>query len=372
LNKIFSLKSNAIFLATLLFLGTIATILPSAQAQPYYEDNRYDSYQPEPKYSNNNSYESQYEMESYEKPSYGKDNYEPGEYQPPQYQEREYNNYPPKYEMDNSYEKKSDRNNYYEEPREYPSYKEEYPKYVKDNYKSKKDISNSVNINKLNCVNNNVNINGNNTGDINVGNSGSSATSSGTDEGYIGVGSVGGSGYHGEGYGKQGKGFDCIINNNNNNIAGGGNQTTPPKATLNVTKNVTCQENTNGLTGISIQQALGPCDLLENLVTENQYLFEVTNDNPVPSQFPGSESGTIVTLGPGNYIVTETPDTTSINQDITTLLMQFPGVDSVGIDPPVFTGDCTEVFPGNRATGTIEAGESQTCNIVNNFRVNLD
>src|ERR671914_1517877 len=100
---------------------------------------------------------------------------------PPQYTEREYtNNYPSEYEIDNY--KKSYRNNNYEQPREYPSYqqdyKEEYPKYVKDNdgYKSKKDTSNSVSINKLNCINNNVNINGNNTGDINFGNSGSSAT----------------------------------------------------------------------------------------------------------------------------------------------------------------------------------------------------
>ena len=59
MNKIFSLKSNAIFLATLLFLGTIATILPSAHAQPYYEDNRYDPQYPS-EYTNNNSYESEY------------------------------------------------------------------------------------------------------------------------------------------------------------------------------------------------------------------------------------------------------------------------------------------------------------------------
>ncbi|HJU59440.1 MAG TPA: hypothetical protein VJ583_06800 [Nitrososphaeraceae archaeon] len=140
---------------------------------------------------------------------------------------------------------------------------------------------------------------------------------------------------------------------------------------MNVTKLVTCQENINGLMGISIQQIPGACDILENLITEDQYLFQVIDDNPIPSQFPGSESGTVVTLGPGNYVVTETPSSTSINQDITTVL-QITGVESVGIDPPVFTGDCTEVFPGNRATGTIGAGESQTCNIVNNFVVNIE
>ena len=39
MNNIISTKTtSSIFLATLLLLGTLATILPSAQAQPYYED----------------------------------------------------------------------------------------------------------------------------------------------------------------------------------------------------------------------------------------------------------------------------------------------------------------------------------------------
>ena len=50
-NKIVSIKNTyAIFLSTLLVLGTIATISPSfmagAQAEPYYGmDDRYDSYE---------------------------------------------------------------------------------------------------------------------------------------------------------------------------------------------------------------------------------------------------------------------------------------------------------------------------------------
>jgi hypothetical protein len=156
LNNILSSKTNnAIFLAALLVLGTIATILPSIQAQPYYKD----TYQPE-------------------YPSYSQD-YEP-----------------------------------------------EYPSYGKDSYKSK-DSSNSVSLNKLNCVNNNVNINGNNTGDVNVGNKGQAPTA----EGYIGAYSSGGNGegYDNNGYNKQkDQGFTCIINNNNNNtnvVSGGGNIT---------------------------------------------------------------------------------------------------------------------------------------------------
>jgi hypothetical protein len=358
LNKIFSLKSNAIFLATLLFLGTIATILPSAHAQPYYEDNRYDPQYPS-EYTNNNSYE---------KKSYRNDNYEPREY-PPQYQEREYNNYKPSYEK-NSYDTPPSYGNDNYQPREYSSYqqdyKQEYQSYEKDNnYKSKKDDSSkSASINKIKCINNNVNINGNNTGDINIGNNG---------QGYLGASWSGGNGYYDEGYGKQNKDFDCIINNNNNNIADGGNQTTPPKATLNVTKNVTCTYLVGGLTP---EEA---CRLLEQRITENQFLIEVTNDNPVPSQFPGSESGTIVTLGAGNYVVSETFDVASLEADIAFLVAEFKrlagggGVRDYVITGPIvsFTGDCTAVNLGSEATGTIAAGESQNCEIENHFDIGL-
>jgi hypothetical protein len=110
------------------------------------------------------------------------------------------------------------------EPTEYPSYQPDYkPEYQSDNnYKFEKDSSSkSVSINKIKCINNNVNINGNNAGNVSIGNKG---------QGYLGGYSSDGSGGYGdgEGYGKQGKGFECIINNNNNNtniVTGGGNVT---------------------------------------------------------------------------------------------------------------------------------------------------
>jgi hypothetical protein len=153
LNKIVPIKNaNAIFLATVLVAGIIALSSPSfmtgAQAQQDYGMER--------------------EYGSHEQPEYGS----------------------------------------YEQQTEYPSYKPDYkPEYPSDNnsYKSKKDSGDSIslNINKLKCINNNVNINGNNNGTINVGNSGKSATGPGTDEGYVGVGSVG-SGNGEEGYGNNG------------------------------------------------------------------------------------------------------------------------------------------------------------------------
>ena len=239
--------------------------------------------------------------------------------------------------------------------------------------KDRKSHGKDVNVKSIKCNNININVNGlelNNTTSVPFLNN---LLASKGHDGDGGASSYGSGSY---GYGGQSGSdnnsfkFVCVNNNNNTVVTVNEPPSEEPTATLKVIKQVACTEEQLS-NSISIQQALGPCDLLENLITENQYLFEITNDNPVPSQFPGSESGTIVTLSPGNYIVTETPNTTSINQDITTLLMQFPGVDSVGIDPPVFTGDCTELFPGNRATGTIEAGESQTCNIVNNFVIHV-
>jgi hypothetical protein len=219
LNKIVSTNINAVFLAVILIAGTIAAFTPSfiigvnAQSDPYYRDNSYGSEQEyPPEYADSNSYN------SYE-PEYGIDNY-----------------------------KKSYSNDNYEQP-EYPSYKPDYkPEYPLDNnYKSKKESSSSVSLNKLNCINNNVNINGNNTGDINVGNSGKSATGSGTDEGYLGIGSLGGNGEgYDNGYKKQkDQGFTCIINNNNNNTIVTVNETTPEVP-------LTCEEcfEASGLLGI--------------------------------------------------------------------------------------------------------------------------
>ena len=168
-SKIISLKSSsAIFLATLLVVGTIAIILPSVQAQPYEMNNGYGSYEPQPEYTNNNSYEPKY-------PSYLK-------------------NYKQEYSSDNSY-------------------------YDSNDIKSV--------INKLKCINNNLNINGNNAGDVNIGNKGQ-----GYSGGYSsnGGGYNGNEGIYDNGYdNKRDKGFECIINNNNTNtniVTGGGGNIT--------------------------------------------------------------------------------------------------------------------------------------------------
>ncbi len=134
--------------------------------------------------------------------------------------------------------------------------------------------------------------------------------------------------------------------------------TTVPIAQLNVTKLVTCEDE-NGENSPS-------CVDVQGNITEDQFSIQVTDDNPVPSLFDGSENGTLVTLGPGNYNVTETPKA-SVDADIETLGGNITGPNIT------FTGDCTQTgFNSTSATGDILAGASQTCNIINNFTVNID
>jgi hypothetical protein len=379
LNKILSIKLNAIFLAAVLVVGTFATISPSfiigvnAQSEPYYEkDARYSNYEQEqePMDKGYSAYEPDY-------PKYPDKKYNNfGPDYPPKYtDDRKYNNYESDYGMDN--DRKSYKTNSYETTTSYgndnnyqktygkddsydkpqyssykPDYKPQYPSYGKD--KSNKDSS-SVSINKLNCINNNVNINGNNTGDINIGNKGSS----GTGEGYLGVGS-----YGDEGYGKQDKGSDCIINNNNTNInivaGGGGNVTdgnvTETTATLAVTKNVTCTPNDTS------PLAAAACQFIRSNVLPSSFNITVTGDNPNPSQFTGSNvSAVVVNLGAGIYEVSE---------EVPLVLPPIAGVSI--IRNTSFAGDCTDVNPtdpqSTEARGTIEAEESQTCDIRNDFR----
>ena len=196
-NKIVTRKiTNAIFLAAILLAGTFVAISPSfiIGVNAQYE----------PKHGMDNDYKKSYVDESYGH----------------EYPDKDYNSYEPDYGMDkryNSYGQESYGKDTYE--LDYPSYKPDYSSYGKDDREKSKD-SKSVSINKIKCINNNVNINGNNNGTINVGNSGKSATGSGTDEGYLGVGSLGGN--YGEGYDngynkQKDKSFSCIINNNNNN-----------------------------------------------------------------------------------------------------------------------------------------------------------
>ena len=85
----------------------------------------------------------------------------------------------------------------------------------------------------------------------------------------------------------------------------------------------------------------------------------------VPSLFDGSEAGTLVSLGPGNYQVNETIKGT-VAADIETLGGNITG-------PNIsFTGNCIQTGENSTsATGDILAGETQDCGITNQFLIDL-
>lgn len=84
--------------------------------------------------------------------------------------------------------------------------------------------------------------------------------------------------------------FICINNNNNTVIAEPPISPEPTTGTLNVTKQITC-----------VDQIEGDCEDLLEVINESRFPFQVEGNNPDPSSpFPGSPTGTDVTLGPGN------------------------------------------------------------------------
>jgi uncharacterized protein YegL len=107
----------------------------------------------------------------------------------------------------------------------------------------------------------------------------------------------------------------------------GGDVRPPPvveKATLNVIKQVICPEG-------FVCPAPG------------EFTISVTGTNPDPNSFPGSATGTAVSLEPGAFQVTE--------------LAPAPPTGLVA-QPPVFSAGCT---------GNIQAGQELSCTITNEF-----
>ena len=213
----------------------------------------------------------------------------------------------------------------------------------------KKDVS----VKNVKCNNINVNVNGLELNTTSVPFLSKLLASDGQD-GYGGANSYGSYGYGGQQSGYDNKNsfkFVCINNNNNIVATGGGGNPTEPDTTLAVTKTVTCTPND------TFPQTLFACQTIQNSISSFEII--VTGNNPNPSEFAGSNDPVIVTLGAGNYEIRE----------------RIPlVVDPTGViitRTTSFAGDCTDVFPTNpqstEAIGTIEAGESQICDISNDY-----
>ena len=127
-----------------------------------------------------------------------------------------------------------------------------------------------------------------------------------------------------------------------------------PNATLAVKKTVTCTPTDTSI------EAFGACGFILGSAPPSLFNITVTGNNPNPSEFPGSSVPVTVTLGAGDYEVTEeVPFVT-------------PRADASITRTTNFAGNCTDVnlidIQSTEARGTIEAGESQICEISNNYR----
>ena len=107
-------------------------------------------------------------------------------------------------------------------------------------------------------------------------------------------------------------------------------------AELSVTKTLNCNFG-----GDSFPSGVAVCDFAlasDNFPDPSDYQITVTGNNPDPSRFAGSESPVVVSIGPGEYTVSEIlADTSALQQE---LYASF--IDSRS----VFTGDCINSFGG--------------------------
>jgi hypothetical protein len=159
--------------------------------------------------------------------------------------------------------------------------------------------------------------------------------------------------------------FVCI-NNNNFNVNEGGTTPEPPDgevpspedfATLQIAKAIPCFRTGPGQEDV--------CNAISAAITSNLFAITVSGNNPNPSNFKGTSTQTEVTIGPGNYQISETADS-SVNTLISQLETNL-GADISG-SQSTFNGACTK--QGNDfATGIIAEGETQICTINNAFRV---
>jgi hypothetical protein len=148
-------------------------------------------------------------------------------------------------------------------------------------------------------------------------------------------------------------GFDCIA------IAANDVEIEEEIAQLSVTKTVTCSSHLGAPDNAAVCNFALASD---NFPEPSDYQISVTGNNPDPSSFTGSESPEVVSIGPGEYTVSETlADTSALQQELGASLID---------NRSVFEGDCINSFGGTTSTtGTIAAGQSQECNIGNEINI---
>src|SRR5215208_2000982 len=148
-------------------------------------------------------------------------------------------------------------------------------------------------------------------------------------------------------------GFDCIA------IAANDIEIEEEIAQLSVTKTVTCSSHLGAPSNEAVCNFALASD---NFPDPSDYQITVTGNNLDPSSFAGSESPEVVSIGPGEYTVSEIlADTSALQQELGASFID---------NRSVFEGDCINSFGGTTSTtGTIAAGQSQECNIGNEINI---
>ena len=139
------------------------------------------------------------------------------------------------------------------------------------------------------------------------------------------------------------------------------NTTQGQQASVTVTKIVRCDSS------LGIPSDDSVCQFVLENVDSNQFNLVVTGNNPSITSFQGSANGTNISIGPGNYTVSETLfDTMDIENQLGETAIVTISTDS--------NGDCTsqynQVDTFQEAKGMISNNELQSCEIINTINVN--
>ena len=138
------------------------------------------------------------------------------------------------------------------------------------------------------------------------------------------------------------------------------NTTQEQQATVTVTKIVRCDSS------LGIPSDDSVCQFVLENVDANQFDLVVTGNNPNITSFQGSANGTNISIGTGNYTVSESPfNTMDIENQLGETAIVTISTDS--------NGDCASQFNQvdtfQESKGTISNNELQSCEIINTIDV---
>jgi hypothetical protein len=131
-------------------------------------------------------------------------------------------------------------------------------------------------------------------------------------------------------------------------------------ASINITKNFQCDSS------LGIPSDDSVCQFVLTNVDAGQFSLKVLSNQSNSTSFQGSSNGTIISVFPGNYTVTEDPFNP---MDIENQL----GENAIVTVLTDANGDCTGQFDQldtfQQASGSVQAGETHTCELINTISV---